>query len=180
MSRTPPRESCQPRMFGIMALHADAECEARLWRRRASLPGTASVILVVLAVVAPWLRPSDRPMDAADLGLEVLKVSVLLVAALVALFAARTVWNTSNVWLGRAGTLEDLALALKLIGKPMDYPRDDATPGSNACKPFLFEDALSRDDAERLPWSCSPSSGSGAASRANFSRVRPSRMSGSA
>ncbi len=39
------------------------------------------------------------------------------------LFFSRVVWNYSNVWLGRAGTLEDLALALQLLGVDPQNPK---------------------------------------------------------
>lgn len=134
----------------VMALHGHAEAEAARWRRRAALPAALSMVALALAALAPWLGARDRPPDTAGLAVEVLKVSVLLVVAVIALFAARMVWNTATVWLGRAGTLEDLALALKLIGKPMDYPGDLRVPGTNAFQPFGSQDALSREDGERL------------------------------
>jgi hypothetical protein len=79
----------------------------------------AVVLLLVLGILAIFYEHLFYERQAANtssVAWAVARVSVgILVATLMLLFS-RVVWNYSNVWLGRAGTLEDLILALKLLG----------------------------------------------------------------
>lgn len=61
-------------------------------------------------------------------------LSQLVIPAAFLIFISRITWDYSNVWLGRAGTLEDLALALKLMG----------------IDPAALQKVLSSEDTEKL------------------------------
>jgi hypothetical protein len=75
-----------------------------------------------------------------DVKWAVARLSALFLLAALVLFMSVTVWNYSNVLLGRAGTLEDLMLALRLIGKA-------PTVGTEY---KLLSEPLSDDEAKRL------------------------------
>jgi hypothetical protein len=97
----------------ISDLHAHAGDEAKRLRTWAlALTVLAAISFLAAGVVAFRM---DDPGEKL-LAWAIAKVSVLVVAAAALVFLSRTVWNFSNVWLGRAGTLEDLALALNLLG----------------------------------------------------------------
>src|SRR5258708_2174616 len=97
----------------VPALRDHAETWAR--RLRYGALGLAGLTLIPDFIVwALALRYEPRTELALSWGIATLSAAAAVTALL--LFASRTVWNFSNVWLGRAGTLEDLSLALGLMG----------------------------------------------------------------
>jgi hypothetical protein len=100
--------------WNIEVLREHAEEQAKCWRIRAVIPAAVASVPLLTAAIAPWCVV----LEEKSLTLIIVKLSVLLVLAAFLMLFSRILWNYSNVWLGRAGTLEDLGLALKLIGKP--------------------------------------------------------------
>jgi hypothetical protein len=93
---------------------------AARWRIAAICFAVFAVVMFI--VVGIWAILCERPFaerataDTPSVAWAVARVSVGMLLAALVLFLSRVVWNYSNVWLGRAGTLEDLTLALKLLG----------------------------------------------------------------
>jgi hypothetical protein len=134
---------CNPWTISIAALQQHAERQAKRVRLCASILG---ILTILAAGFVAWFSLSSRAYEHVRLEWAIARLStlVLLVAAL--LLSSRIVWNFSNVWLGRAGTLEDLVLALRLIGK---RPADSELPNRQAVARLLSE-PLSKEAAERL------------------------------
>ena len=111
--------SHNPWSCSIAELHGHAERWARRLRWGAViLSGVTSAAFLAIALFVfcyPTVAPESLPWAIARLS------GLALVGAFL-LFLTRIVWNYSNVWLGRAGTLEDLTLALRLL----DLEPDDS------------------------------------------------------
>ena len=111
--------SHNPWSLSIAQLHRHAELWARWLRLGALILGTVtfSAFLGIALFVLRYesVAPESIPWAIARLS------GLSLVGAFL-LFLTRTVWNYSNVWLGRAGTLEDLTLAIRLL----DVEPDDS------------------------------------------------------
>jgi hypothetical protein len=141
----------------IMKLQRHAENQATCWRNWALVPAFLSVSFLFAAAIVSWFYVPNK--EGVVWG--VVSLSMLVIAALVLIFISKILWDNSNVWLGRAGTLEDLVLALKLIGKPIDCDKDYQEKDANVLdcqekeanasfRRFKYGDTLSKDDAERL------------------------------
>jgi hypothetical protein len=101
----------------ISELRCHSEGMAVRWRIAAICFAVIAVVMFI--VVGIWAIFFERPFDeraTASVAWAVARVSVGILLAALVLFFSRVVWSYSNVWLGRAGTLEDLTLALKLLG----------------------------------------------------------------
>jgi hypothetical protein len=98
----------------IKNLCEDADESARRLRGRAFVL-LALALMFDLAGVG-WAVIRGAPGGQVELTWVIAVLSALSVLTALLLFAARTAWNFSNVWLGRAGTLEDLRLILRLLG----------------------------------------------------------------
>jgi hypothetical protein len=111
--------SHNPWSLSIAELHRHAELWARWLRIGALILGlitlAAFLALALFVFYHETVAPESIPWAIARLS------GLALVGAFL-LFLTRTVWNYSNVWLGRAGTLEDLTLALRLL----DLEPDDS------------------------------------------------------
>jgi hypothetical protein len=106
--------------WNIEKLQDHAEKEAKRWRRRSLVPATVASVPILIATIIAW---------SCNISLAMLvKVSTLPISSAFLILLSRILWNYSNVWLGRAGMLEDLCLTLKLIGKPPtgETPLNDA------------------------------------------------------
>jgi hypothetical protein len=81
----------------------------------------------------------------ADVKWAIARLGTLVLLVALLFFATRSIWNYANVWLGRAGTLEDLILALRLLGKSppsTELPLDQVAKGVSS--------SLSKEDANNL------------------------------
>src|SRR5262245_9006845 len=91
------------RRWNIETLQQHAEDQAKCWRRRALVPAIVACAPLLIAAIMSWfIVPEDKSIPWM-IG----KLSVLLILAAVLILLARILWNYSNVWLGRAGMLED-------------------------------------------------------------------------
>ena len=116
--------SQNPWTTSIAKLCDQAETQSSKWRRKSycfSIATAVYVFLVVAFVLSPYAHRNGE-----DVKWAIARLSVLILIAAVLLAVSRVSWNHANVWLGRAGTLEDLVLALRLIGQ---------VPGSNELPP---------------------------------------------
>jgi hypothetical protein len=117
-----------PQVLGF--LQRDSEKQAR--RHRYAAMCLASIAFVMFIVILYGPPPSNPASNDAQ-WIVAVKISAGVVVPALFLFFSRVVWDYSNVWLGRAGTLEDLTLALKLLGVTPEAPRQ-----------------LNREDSENL------------------------------
>jgi hypothetical protein len=131
-----------PWTISLAALQRHAECWANGLRMAALLLALLTVMWVLY--LAMFVLFADAYVHA-DVGWSIARLAVLILLATLLLFISRTVWNFSNVWLGRAGTLEDLILALRLIGKG---PADQEVPQGQLST--LLSQPLSDVQAKRL------------------------------
>jgi hypothetical protein len=108
----------------ITRLQAHAEAQAHAWR----LVSMAFTIAMVMYVVymgycvlkdLPWV-PTPSTADSTP---ALVKLSVVVIFAALLILISRILWNYANVWLGRAGTLEDLCLALTFLSIDPTAPR---------------------------------------------------------
>jgi hypothetical protein len=109
--------------WNIDHLRQDAEWEAKYWRRcsfAVTIATLGYIILVCILVLTaiPWMTTPQQQ----DITPAIIKCSALLILAAFLILVSRIVWNYSNVWLGRAGTLEDLGLALRLLNIELANP----------------------------------------------------------
>src|SRR5262245_24294684 len=91
--------------------HAEHNAE-RLRYAAITLASIALLGFLAIGAFAGYYEPQSREA----ITWAIVRLSAWLTKAALLLFFSRVIWNYSNVWLGRAGTLEDLALALKLLG----------------------------------------------------------------
>jgi hypothetical protein len=108
--------SHNPWSVSIAKLQRHAESWA-FWLRIGALILSFVTLAVFLATFLVCYR-TDAP---ADTTWAIARLSGLALAGAFLLFLSRTVWNYSNVWLGRAGALEDLILALRLLDLEPDH-----------------------------------------------------------
>ena len=92
--------------WDIKKARDDAEkTEARWWRGCAAAPAAVGGVVLVVAAVLPL---GDGARQQREPGLDDLRLAALLITAALLILPSRILWNYSIVWLGRAGTLEDL------------------------------------------------------------------------
>jgi hypothetical protein len=103
-----------PWTVSLADLQKEAERVAKRYRDAAfalAVLTLVGVLGVAVFALLPWAY------SEVDVKWAIARLSALVLLAALLLLASRMAWNYSNVWLGRAGTLEDLILALRLIGK---------------------------------------------------------------
>jgi hypothetical protein len=134
--------SRNPWTISIADLQQHAECRANRYRTAAlalALLTLAGMVGVAVSALLPLAYSN------VDVKWAIARLSALVLLTALLLLASRIAWNYSNVWLGRAGTLEDLILALRLIGKS---PTDTEVPIGKGAK--LLSEPLSKADADSL------------------------------
>jgi hypothetical protein len=128
--------------WNIETLQEHAEEQAKFWRRRAVVPAIVAGAPLFITAIMPWfIEPGEK-----SIAWMMAKLSTLLILAAFLILLSRILWNYSNVWLGRAGMLEDLGLALKLIGKP----RTGDTPLTEKDAQSLVQVAQSLERLRRI------------------------------
>jgi hypothetical protein len=105
--------------WNIEALQEHSERMACGMRHIAIILAIPAFICLLIVALLP-LFPSFRQQDVTW---AIVILSELVIPAAFLIFISRLTWDYSNVWLGRAGTLEDLGLALKLMGFDPSEPR---------------------------------------------------------
>jgi hypothetical protein len=126
----------------IAQLYQHAERRARFFR---SLALGLVALTLAGAIYAFWFALAPSAYEHVDIKWAIARLSALVLLVALLLFATRSTWNYSNVWLGRAGTLEDLILALRLLGKSppsTELPLDQVAKGLSS--------SLSKEDANNL------------------------------
>lgn len=131
-----------PWTISVADLQQDAECRANRFRAAALVVALLTVLWVLLVAVFSLF---PLAYSGVDIKWAIARLSALVLLAALLLLASRIAWNYSNVWLGRAGTLEDLILALRLIGKS---PSDTEITIDKVSQ--LLSEPLSKEDADRL------------------------------
>jgi hypothetical protein len=105
--------------WNIQKLRGHSECMARCVRWSAIGIGSFGFVVLMIMAALPLFVGFRR----LEVPWALLITAGLFVPAVFLLIVSRMAWNYSNVWLGRAGTLEDLGLALKLMGIDPAAPR---------------------------------------------------------
>lgn len=122
----------------IPKLREHAENQARLLRYTAIGLGVLSLALLVAIVVFVL---SYEPTSEVTLSWGITRLAAAVAVAALLLLASRIVWNYSNVWLGRAGTLEDLWLALIFLEVNVSNP---TISGGKASELLQIAESLER------------------------------------
>lgn len=105
--------------WNIESLQKRSERMAGHMRCAAIVIALPAFICLLIVAVLP-LFPSFRRLD---ITWAIVILSELVIPAAFLIFVSRITWDYSNVWLGRAGMLEDLGLALRLMGIDPAAPR---------------------------------------------------------
>jgi hypothetical protein len=137
-------KSENPWTISMAKLQQHAEDRAKGFRVAALL--LAGLTLLAVVFVAAFAL-SSRAYSNVDVTWAIARLSALVLLVALLLLASRIAWNYSNVWLGRAGTLEDLILALRLIGK---CPADTELTGCDGKVSTLLSEPLSKDASDNL------------------------------
>ena len=116
--------------WNIGALQKHSERMARCMRWTAIVLAVPAFVCLLFVAVLPLCESFRR----LEVTWAIVILSQLVIPAAFLIFISRITWDYSNVWLGRAGTLEDLALALKLMG----------------IDPAALQKALSSEDTQKL------------------------------
>jgi hypothetical protein len=104
-------ESASYKKISSLQMAAENQAKVMLW---IAIGLTNITFISFISIVGYATR--YEPASELSLKWSIAKLSAGVVVSALLLLVTRVVWNCSNIWVGRSATLEDLLIALHIIG----------------------------------------------------------------